>query len=201
MKRMNEIDLNTIYSTSLRLFTILKEEYSLYLSEEKRSFLETIDVFHFYKIIKEKELPPIQYIGETYYLNSYYQIDFMNYLPFICLSTLCGSLNPLKIGLMEEELKLLKEKYALKYVNHHEKETEVADVVSKTLLEGIPNKVIFLDTDSDIVSYLVEEKGSKVALFYFELSKKMKKIKNNHQLEDYSEVLDSLYEFVSSKIR
>ena len=192
-----KIELNNIYSTSLKLFTIIKEEYNIFLTDEQKIKIENIDIFHFYKIIKDKDLPPFYYLKDMYYLNSYYNIDFIDYLPFICLSYLCNNLNPLKIGLIELELKQLKDKYALKYKNYHEKETEVADIVSKKILNNIPYKVIFLDNDSDIVSYLVEEKGSKIGLLYAKISKQMKEIKNN----DYKDVIDNLYEYVSSKIR
>ena len=192
-----EIELNNIYSTSLKIFTIIKEEYSLYLSEEQKKKIEDIDIFHFYKVVNDKDLLPIVYIGEICYLNSFYKIDFIDYLPFICLSFLCGNLNPLKIGLIELELEKLKDKYSLKYKNYHEKEHEVADIVSKTILNNLPYKIIFLDNDADIISYLIEEKGSKIGLLYANISKQMKEI-NNH---DYKEVIDNLYEYVSSKIR
>lgn len=190
-------ELNNIYSTSLKLFTILKEEYSDYLTEDKKKFLNNLDIFHFYKMINDKDLPIINYIGEYCYLNSYYKVDFQDYLPFICLSTLCGNLNPLKIGLIELELKELKEKYALKYNNLHEKETEVASILSQAFLNNIPYKIIFLDTDTEIVSYLIEEKGSKVGLLYAKTSKEMKEKRQ----DDYQEIIDSLYDYVSNKIR
>ena len=195
---MKDIDLKNIYSISLKLFTIIKEEYNIYLSEEKKKILDELDIFKFYKEIKGKKYPFIQFIDDKCYLNSSYDINYIEYLPFICLAVLCGNLNPLKIGLIEEELMILKDKYALTYTNKHEKESEVANIVNKTILNDIPYKVIFLDSDTEIVSYLVEEKGSKIAILYSEISKKMKNKKKN---EDYSDVLDYLYEYLSSKIR
>ncbi len=99
-----KIELNDLYSISLRIFTILREEFSLYLSEDKKEKLENIDIFHFYKIINDKNMPLFSFFGDICYLNSYYNID-LDYLPFICLSYLCGNLNPLKIGLIELKIK------------------------------------------------------------------------------------------------
>lgn len=192
-----DIDLNNIYSISLKLFTIIKEDYDIYLTEDKKKFLENLDIFHFYKVINDKDLPMIDYIGGYYYINTYYKFDLEDYLPFICLSTLCGNLNPLKIGLIELELQELKEKYALKYKCLHDKEMEVSNIFSKAFLDNIPYKIIFLDTDTEIVSYLIEEKGSKIGLLYAKISKEMKENKN----DDYKDTIDSLYEYVSSKVR
>lgn len=75
--------------------------------------------------------------------------------------------------------------------------------------------IIFLDTDSEIVNYLVEEKGSKVAIFYHEISELMKskyrgfldkKWNLNDYIAfyntiDYQDVLDLIYHFISEKVR
>ena len=43
---MKKTDLNNVFSVSLRLFTIIKEEYYNYLSNDKKEFLDKLDVFH-----------------------------------------------------------------------------------------------------------------------------------------------------------
>ena len=204
---MNDIDLSNIYSLTLKIFTILKNEYSIYLSNDKIKFLDNIDVFKFYKIINNNSLPPIYYLGEQYYLNNYYDLSKIEELiPFLCLSSLVNNLNPLKVGLIEEELEYLKDKYEINILMYHKNEKEVASIISKSILSDIPFKVIFKESDVDIVNYLREEKGSKIGLFYYEISKKMKdKYKSdNYYIDnsvDYSEIIDNIYDFVSSKIR
>ena len=192
---MKKTDLNSVFSVSLRLFTIIKEEYYNYLSNDKKEFLDKLDVFHLFRVIKDKKLPVFSFVGETVYLNNYYKEEFLNYLPFICLAILCGKIDPLKIGLIEKELKELNDKYALGYKTIHEKELDVASVVYKALLEDIPYPIIFIDNDADLFSYLAEEKGSKLALFYKELSDSMK------VSEDYSETMDLIYDYLSNKVK
>ncbi len=207
---MNNIDFTNIYSLSLQMFSIIKEEYNLYLNNEKRKFLEELNIFKFYKEVNDKTLPPIYYLGDTYYINSFYDMNnLINYIPFLCLASLCGSINPLKTGLIEIELDYLKEKYAIKYNTINIKEKEVAELVLKSLLTDVPYKIIFLENDLDILAYLQEEKGSRVGLFYSKISKEMKEKKINNYKKynyyyeqlDYSKQLDSLFDFLSSKLR
>ena len=152
-----EIELNNIYSTSLKLFTIIKEEYNVFLTDEQKIKIENIDIFHFYKIIKDKDLPPIYYLKDMYYLNSYYNMDFIDYLPFICLSYLCNNLNPLKIGLIELELKQLKDKYALQ---------SVINMIDKSILEkAFPDEIESAKTyASSLIDSMVDQYGDKQQL-------------------------------------
>lgn len=197
-------NLSSICSLSLEIFTIIKKEYSIYLSEEKQKFLNKLDINNFYKIINNSYLPPIYFIGDKYYLNDYYNLDNINTLvPFLCLAALINNLNPLKIGLIEEEILNLKDKYNINCNTYFSNELEIAEIVSKTILSDIPFKVIFKDSDTDIVSYLVEEKGSNIGITYYNVSKKMKEIKKNYfdKNVDYSIVKDYLYDFISNRIR
>ena len=192
---MKKADLNNLYSISLRLFTILKEEYYNYLSSDKKKFLDELDIFHLFKVVKNKQLPIFSNIGETIILNEHYKVNFVEYLPFICLSCLCGNLNPLKIGLIEKELKELNEKYALGYRTINEKELDVANVVSKSFLEDIPFPIIFIESDIETFSYLSEELGSKIALLYKKISDSMK------ESNDYSKTMDLIYDYLSNKVK
>ena len=205
---MKSLDLTNIYSLSLKIMTILKEEYKVYLSEDKLKFLNNLDVFKFYKNVDEKNMPLFYYFGNKYYINCNIDINYFEQLvPFLCLSSLCSNLNPLKIGLIEEELLYLKDKYQLNIKTNFKKELEVSSIVSQSILKDVPFKVIFKETDSDIVNYLIEECGGKIGMCYLDVSKKMKMIrKNNYYLfenddVDYSEVLDFLYSFISNKTK
>ena len=205
---MKNIDLTNIYSLSLKMFTILKEEYSRYLSNDKLNFLENLDIFNFYKIVDNKNIPPIYYMGDKYYINSNFDLTKLEKIvPFLCLSSLCSNLNPLKIGMIEEELLYLKDKYKLNITTYFYKELEVSKLISKTILLDVPFKIIFKESDSDIVNYLTVECGSPIGICYLNTSKKMKEIKNNlnYFVEDdnvdYSIVIDYIYDFISYKIR
>lgn len=201
-------ELSSICSLSLEVFKILKREYNIYLSNEKIEFIDNLEINKFYKKINNSYLPPIFFIGNTYYLNSYYNLtNIENLVPFLCLSSLVNNLNPLKVGLIEKELDYLYDKYNITGNTYFPKEKEIADIVSKTILEDIPFKVIFKDTDTDIINYLVEEKGSNEAIIYYNVSKKMKDIKNNNDIFnfndklDYTSVEDYLYDFIGNKIK
>lgn len=200
--------ISSICSLSLEVFTILKKEYEVYLSEEKKDFLNKLNIDNFYKVINNTYLPPIYFIGDKYYLNSYYNLDNIELLvPFLCLSSLVTNLNPLKIGLIEKELLDLKDKYDLNIKTYFKEELEIADIVSKTLLVDIPFKVIFKESDVDIVNYLVEDASSDIGLTYYNISKKMKDIRKNtdyfsiNSTINYEEVKDYLYDFIGNKVR
>jgi len=200
--------ISSICSLSLEVFTILKKEYEVYLSEEKKDFLNKLNIDNFYKVINNTYLPPIYFIGDKYYLNSYYNLDNIESLvPFLCLSSLVTNLNPLKIGLIEKELLDLKDKYELNIKTYFKEELEIADIVTKTLLVDIPFKVIFKESDVDIVNYLVEDASSDIGLTYYNISKKMKDIRKNtdyfsfNSNINYEEVKDYLYDFIGNKVR
>ena len=200
--------LSSICSLSLEIFAILKKEYEIYLTNEKKEFLNNLNINNFYKIIDNTYLPPIYFIGDKYYLNEHYNLDNIeNLIPFLCLASLVNNINPLKMGLIEEELLYLKEKYNLNINTYFIKELEIASIVSKTLLDDIPFKVIFKETDTDIINYLIEEKGYNTGICYYNVSKKMKEIKNNKNNFiidnnlDYKIVEDYLYDFIGNKVR
>ena len=200
--------LSNIYNLSLEVFKILKDEYSIYLSKEKKEFLENLNINNFYKVVNNSYLPSIFYIGDKYYLNSYYNLDNLESLiPFLCLASLTSNLNPLKIGLIEEELLYLKDKYNLDIDTYFKEELEIAKLVSKSVLLDVPFKIIFKESDIDIVNYLVEEKGSNDGLIYYNISKKMKEIREKDDYFtkeknfDYEEVKDYLYDYIGSKVK
>ena len=201
-------DLESIYNLSLEVFEILKKEYTIYLSKEKKEFLDNLNITNFYKIINNTYLPSIYFIGDKYYLNNYYNLDNIEELvPFLCLASLVNNLNPLKIGLIELELLSLKDKYNLNINTYFKEELDIAKLVSKVILDDIPFKVIFKETDTDIVNYLQIEKDSNYGLIYYNVSKKMKELKNNKDFfskninNNYEEVKDYLYDFIGNKIR
>ncbi len=208
---MENIMLDEICSLSLEMFTIIKENYSMFLSKEKKEFIDNLDIKSFYKIINKESFPPIYYLDGVYYINTFYDQDNLDELvSFLCLRSLCGSINPLKIGLIENEVKKLKEKYNLKATFiYHEKEMEVAEIVSSILLKDLPFNIIFKDTDSDIVDYLVEEKGSRDACFYSKISLLMKEKYQNYKNDyksfykdlNYSDIIDNIYDFFSNKVK
>lgn len=203
-----EIDLSNIYSLSLKIFTILKEEYSIYLSKDKLDFLNNLDIFKFYKLIDNKDLPPIYYLGDTYYINSNFDLNLLEqYVPFLCLSSLCSNLNPLKIGLIEKELVYLKDKYELNINTYFIKELEIADLISKTILSDISYKLLFKDSDADIVKYLISNSDSKIGMIYLKISKTMQETRKETYIYDnkididYSKTFDIIYEFINEKTK
>ena len=200
--------LENICRLSLDIFTIIRNEYSIYLSSEKKDFLDKLDVNNFYKIVNDASLPIVFFMGDKYYLNAYYNLDNIEKLvPFLCLASLVTNLNPLKLGLIEVELLYLKNKYDLDINTYFVNEFEVADLINEAILINVPSKVIFKENDSDIFSYLTEELGSNYALCYYNVSSSMKKIRGNENYfsdfkeRDYSEIIDYLYQFISNKVR
>ena len=203
-----EKKIENICHLSLDIFTIIKQEYSMYLSKEKLDFLNKLKIENFYKIINNPYLPAIYFIGDKYYLNSYYKLENIEKLiPFLCLASVVSNLNPLKLGLIEEELLELKEKYNLNIDIIFAKELDVASLISKSILMNVPFKLIFKESDADIFNYLEEELGSKYALCYYNVSHEMKKIRGNSEIfdfsfdYDYTSVFDYIYDFISNKVR
>jgi len=208
MELMNNNILENIYELSDQLFKIIKDEYKLFFNKEQIIFLDNLDIKNLYKIINNKKLPRIFYLDNKYYLNDYYNLENIEKLvPFMCFSFLIKNINPLKIGLIEEEIKYLKDKYELDIENIFSSELEVAELLSQGLLNDLPFKVVFKDSDLDIINYLTEESGSKFGLFYASISKEMKKIKkekdyfNFDDKVDYSNITDIIYDFISKKVR
>lgn len=196
--------LSSMCSLSLEMFTVIKQEYSIYLDDERIKFIDELDINNFYKFIDDETLPQFFYLGNAYYINKHYNLNIIEYVPFLCLSSLCPNLNPLKIGLIEEELEYLNEKYNLNIRTLFNKELEVGKIITSSILSNVPYKVIFKESDVDIVNYLNEECGSKTGLFYFQISKMMKDLRKNNNFNDdinYQEIIDLIYDFISAKVR
>lgn len=237
---MKDIDLSSMISLTQEVFEIFKKDYMVFLSREKKDLLLNLDFSHFYKVLEKNDFPFIYFFGDTYYLNldldnqkqslnsdlsnlytNYLRINnindiFQDLVLFMCFSLFCGEMNPLKLGLIEFEIRKIHSKYGIRTSNiNNYKELEVGEVLLDGLLKDVPFNIIFLDTDSEIVNYLVEEKGSKVAIFYHEISELMKskyrgfldkKWNLNDYIAfyntiDYQDVLDLIYHFISEKVR
>ena len=237
---MNNIDLSSMISRAQLVFDILKKQYSIFLASEKLDLIENLDYSNFFKLTNKDSIYPIYLSGDIYYLNfnldksiekipndssdlliSYlknYKVDeiYLDLVPFMCLSLLCGELNPLKMGLIEYEIRKFsyQNNISSSPVNNY-KELEIASIIHDNILKDVPFNIIFLDSDIEIFNYLAEEKGIKVAKHYYEISKlmkeKYKKIpKDNFNLENYikfynyinyDDVLDLIYDFINEKIR
>ncbi|MBQ8892273.1 MAG: hypothetical protein IJ068_05400 [Bacilli bacterium] len=205
---MNESQFKNICNLSTNFFQILKDEYNIYLSDRKKEFIDNLNIFKFYKVINDSKMPNIFFLGGTYYLNSYYDLsNIESFIPFLCFSSIVSNINPLKIGLIEEEIVYLNNKYNLDIKTNFPDELEVASIVSQSILNNIPFKVIFKDSDSDIVNYLQEETSSDIAICYYSVSKQMKNMRkvddyfNVNKRLDYSNICDYLYDFIGRKVK
>ena len=235
---MKDIDLSSMISRAQVVFDILEKEYKVFLSSEKIEILENIIYKNLFKVCENINLPPVYLSGDTYYLNrsldkeikslseatlysKYLKENDINdiYLElviFLCLSMLCGELNPLKIGLIEYEVRKISNKYNLKTssVNNY-KELEIATLVHEKILNDVPFNIIFKDSDIEIFYYLGNEKGIEVAKLYYEISTSMKKqydgLKGKkfslnkflkyYESINYEDVMDLIYGFINLKIR
>lgn len=237
---MKDIDLSSMISRAQVVFDIIKNEYKVFLSSEKLDLIENLDYSKFFKLMEKDNNYPIYLSGDTYYLNpnldsiiedipnnsnDLYSMYLRNnkqdkiyydLIIFMCLSLLCGELNPLKIGLIEYEIRKINQVNNLdvSLVNNY-KELEIASIVREKLLDDIPYNIIFLDSDIEIFNYLTEEKGITVAKHYYEISKLMQEKfkgfdKNKFTLKgfldyynkiNYDDVLDIIYDFINTKIR
>ena len=237
---MKDIDLSSMISRAQVVFDIIKNEYKVFLSSEKLDLIENLDYSKFFKLMEKDNNYPIYLSGDTYYLNpnldsiiedipnnsnNLYSMYLRNnkqdkiyydLIIFMCLSLLCGELNPLKIGLIEYEIRKINQVNNLdvSLVNNY-KELEIASIVREKLLDDIPYNIIFLDSDIEIFNYLTEEKGITVAKHYYEISKLMQEKfkgfdKNKFTLKgfldyynnvNYDDVLDIIYDFINTKIR
>ena len=218
---MKDIDLSSMISRAQVVFDIIKNEYKVFLSSEKLDLIENLDYSKFFKLMEKDNNYPIYLSGDTYYLNP--NLDsiiedkiYYDLIIFMCLSLLCGELNPLKIGLIEYEIRKINQVNNLdvSLVNNY-KELEIASIVREKLLDDIPYNIIFLDSDIEIFNYLTEEKGITVAKHYYEISKLMQEKfkgfdKNKFTLKgfldyynkiNYDDVLDIIYDFINTKIR
>ena len=235
---MNDNILSSMISRAKVVFDIIEKEYKVFLSRDKREILENITYSNFFKVCEKEDLPPIYLMGNTYYLNqkivkeipsldgndlysTYLKENdnfnlFNDLIIFMCLSILCGELNPLKLGLIELEIREISNKYNLNTssVNNY-KELNIARIVKDKILNDVPFNIIFLDSDIEIFNYLTEEKGIKVAKLYYQISKMMKSkykgfSKSNFNLKsfidyynniNYDDVMELIYDFLNTKIR
>ncbi|MBQ8472777.1 MAG: hypothetical protein IJ501_04675 [Bacilli bacterium] len=235
---MNDDILSSMISRAKVVFDIIEKEYKVFLSRDKREILENITYSNFFKVCEKEDLPPIYLIGNINYLNqnifkeipslrgndlySTYLRENNNFnlfndlVIFMCLSILCGELNPLKLGLIELEIREISNKYNLNISNvNNYKELNIARIVKDKILSDVPFNIIFLDSDIEIFNYLTEEKGIKIAKLYYQISGMMKsKFKgfsnNNFSLSNfinyynninYDDVMDLIYDFLNEKIR
>ena len=114
----------------------------------------------------------------------------------MCLQTLCGKLTPLKKGLIEIEVRNIALNYNIDINKNNEQEFQIATLLKHSILDDLPFNIIFLDSDIEIFNYLSEEKGIKIAKFYYQISELMRKKDIN-----YDEVYDEIYNFINEKIR
>ena len=214
---MKDTELSSIIGSIEEVFKIILNEYGEFLRKNKKiDLISSIDYQNFFQIINEANMPPVYYLDNRCILNLHFfqnNIDIKKLIPFLCLMFLCGNINPLKLGLIEKEVERLSRKYNLKIMNINEKELEVANIVFDAFLSDIPFNIIFLDSNVDIIAYLVEEKGSKIALLYHQISnlmqykyKELKDYSFNNYINfynnlDYRDVIDLIYSFISSKVR
>ena len=190
-----------------RIFDIIKKEYGVFLSNEKIALINELDYQNIIRLTKEKSKVSI---SGDYYLN----FDMLDYdlIILLCLSILCGKLNPLKIELIK--LESLHIKSLLNLDNSNEDDLMIARIIKEKVLADVPFNVIFLESDVDIFDYLTEEKDLKTAKFYYEISKLMLSIYRKNGKEEfnllkylqvrdslnYDLVYDKLYNFVSKKV-
>lgn len=217
---MKDIDLSSMISKAQVVFSILEKEYNIFLKDEKKEWLENIKYENLFKITDKETLLPIFLSGDGYYLNKKILKEhnniYENLLLFLCLSLLCGELNPLKIGLIELETRKLSNKYNIEISNtNNQKELEIATLIHDKILNDLPYNIIFLDSDIEIFHYLTIEKGIEVAKLYIKISNLMKQKYNDLDKEkinletyinyynniNYENILDIIYDYINVKIR
>lgn len=235
---MKDIDLSSMISRAKVVFDVLEKEYKVFLASEKIEMLEGIIYSNFFKVTENASLPPIYLSGDTYYLNRTLDKErksltsddlYSNYLRsnniskiyeevviFLCLSLMCGELNPLKIGLIELEVREISNRHGISTssINNH-KELDIAILVKEKLLNDVPFNIIFLDSDVEIFNYLATESGIEIAKFYYRISEMMSqkyqglkdkefslgKFLNYYEAINYDDVMDVIYDFINTKIR
>ena len=221
---MKDIDLSSMISLAKEVFGILEREYKVFLSKEKINLIENLDYENLFKLTNRLDLPPIFLNDETYYLRkSFDNINsnsvYGNYLKntdinevynkmiiFMCLSFFCGDINPLKLGLMEFEIRKLSKKYGINVsdINNY-KELEISNIVKEKILNDVPFNIIFLDSDIEIFNYLTEEKGIQIAKIYYQISNMMKEsykdFNKSFDLDYFCDYYDNIdYTMVSKKL-
>lgn len=235
---MKDIDLSSMINRAKVVYDVIESEYKVFLSSSSKEMLENVLFSNLFKMTENLELPPIYLSGDTYYLNRNLDKDiktlngndlYSTYLRkidlntiyndlvvFFVLSSFCGELNPLKLGLIEFESRNICDKYKISNSNiNNYKEYEIACLVKEKILGDVPFNIIFLDSDIEIFHYLTIEKGIEVAKLYHQISEMMKNkyknIKNKkfslkRYLEfydslNYDDVFDLIYDFINLKIK
>lgn len=235
---MKDIDLSSMINRAKVVYDVIESEYKMFLSSSSKEILENVLYSNLFKMTENQDLPPIYLSGDTYYLNRNLDKDiktlngnglYTNYLKnndintiyndlvtFLVLTSFCGELNPLKIGLIEFEVRNISNKYniSISDINNY-KELEIASLVKEKILVDIPFNIIFLDSDIEIFHYLTIEKGIEVAKLYHQISEMMKnkyKIIKNKKFSlkkyiefydsiNYDDVFDLIYDFINLKIK
>ena len=186
-----------------------------YISEKvtDNNFREVLDTeYNKYKKISQR----VNDLYSNYLRNNDINTIYNNLVISLVLSLFCGELNPLKIGLMELEVRNISNKYNISVSNvNNYKELSVASLVKEKILNDLPFNIIFLDSDIEIFHYLTIEKGVEVAKLYHKISEMMKSkyktIKNKkfslkkyiefYDSINYDDVMDLIYAFINMKIR
>ena len=66
---MKDIDLSSMINLTKQVFTLIEQEYQVFLSSEKKENLDNLDYNSFYKVINDDNLPPIYFNQVNYLLN------------------------------------------------------------------------------------------------------------------------------------
>ena len=230
---MNNIDFSSMINLAKEVLDILKKEYRPFLSREKLEWLENIDINNLFKKNTNKSHYPFIYLNDdTYYIKDieYLENDkiissylngnkiqdlYQEIVVFLCFILLSSEISPLKIGLIQNEISYLSQKYNLPFNDKlNQKEGEVARVVLEKLFDDLPFNIIFLESEIEIFNYLAEEKGIEIANTYYEISmlmqdkynefiKKCSTISNYfsfYNTINYDDVMDFIFEFIHQKI-
>lgn len=235
---MNDSGLINFNNFSKNALDIIKKEYQVYLSDEKIEILNSINPDTFftfndssnknYIILGTKNIylrddlyQNLSKTNDPYILNflkkydNSYQI-YQDLIIYLYLIFICDELTPLKLGLIEKEVRNLSIKYnfSISSINNY-KELEVINILYEKILSDLPYKIIFLDSDIEIFNYLLEEKDINVAKLYYQISKEMineysnfpqqrdnlENILNFYKNINYENILDNIYSFIHKRVK
>ncbi len=179
--------------------------------------LDVIDSSNFFRLIKKKYYPPIYFFGDICFLNlNFFSKDeLISVVPLSIFMFLANSFHPLKIAFIELEIAKLKDKYNWQEVIiYFEKEISLVNLLEETVLSDLNLNMLNFENDIDFINYLRDEKGSRVAIFYYNIVKKINKkymsLPKNYSKEqfinfynklDYNDIVDEIYDFITKKIR
>lgn len=228
---MENIVISSIIELTKQVFAVIKKDYDVFLTPSQKENIDNLNLDNFYKI--DKSYPTFYFDQISYYLNidnnttinslygSYLREHdlsqiYLELVPFFCFNYLMSEINFLKLGLLELEIEEFCKRNNFPYSKIFcYKELEVARLFDKVILNDLPKKIIFMDSDVEIFDYLAEEKGISVARKYYEIknimNKKYKNFgRNNSNLDaflsyyeniNYEDVFDLLYDFVNLKVK